>query len=382
MRIWRLTVGVLVGLWLFGGLWPAARLALAQGDLFTVHDISVDATAEDAASARVAALEDGHRQAMEMLLARIVPQDELLALPEILPNEIAQLVGDFTVDEERTSDVRYLATLTFRFNAESVRQFLGQRDVPFAQARGAPILVLPVMGTGGGAELWRDPNPWRDTWNARRLDGELIPIVLPLGDLDDLGAIDARRAVNGDRDGLETMMQRYGVEQVLVAQLRLIGDPAAGWATAEVVARLFGGPAENRPLVLSFNQEPEEEQGGLFRRAADGVVSEIQETWKVDNLLRFGEQNRLMVTIPVASLAEWLEVKRRLEDIASVVGSELAYMTRASVELMITYVGSEEQLTRALARKDLVLTRDRTQGWRHLMLDAPLPQSDSEPGVE
>jgi hypothetical protein len=319
---------------------------------------------------------------MEMLLARIVPQDELLALPEILPNEIAQLVGDFTVDEERTSDVRYLATLTFRFNAESVRQFLGQRDVPFAQARGAPILVLPVMGTGGGAELWRDPNPWRDTWNARRLDGELIPIVLPLGDLDDLGAIDARRAVNGDRDGLETMMQRYGVEQVLVAQLRLIGDPAAGWATAEVVARLFGGPAENRPLVLSFNQEPEEEQGGLFRRAADGVVSEIQETWKVDNLLRFGEQNRLMVTIPVASLAEWLEVKRRLEDIASVVGSELAYMTRASVELMITYVGSEEQLTRALARKDLVLTRDRTQGWRHLMLDAPLPQSDSEPGVE
>jgi hypothetical protein len=382
MRIWRLTVGVLVGLWLFGGPWPAARLALAQGDLFTVHDISVDATAEDAASARVAALEDGHRQAMEMLLARIVPQDELLALPEILPNEIAQLVGDFTVDEERTSDVRYLATLTFRFNAESVRQFLGQRDVPFAQARGAPILVLPVMGTGGGAELWRDPNPWRDTWNARRLDGELIPIVLPLGDLDDLGAIDARRAVNGDRDGLETMMQRYGVEQVLVAQLRLIGDPAAGWATAEVVARLYGGPAENRPLVLSFNQEPEEEQGGLFRRAADGVVSEIQETWKVDNLLRFGEQNRLMVTIPVASLAEWLEVKRRLEDIASVVGSELAYMTRASVELMITYVGSEEQLTRALARKDLVLTRDRTQGWRHLMLDAPLPQSDSEPGVE
>ncbi len=383
MRIWRLSVGVLIGVWLIGaGPWPSPARALAQGDLFTVHDISVDATAEDAASARVAALEDGHRQAMATVLARIVPRGDLLALPEIPPDEIAQLVADFTVDEERTSAVRYLAKLTFRFNPESVRQFLGQRDVPFAQARGRPVLVLPVLGTGGGARLWRDPNSWRGTWNERRLDGELIPMILPLGDLDDVGAIDARQALNGNPDRLEALAQRYDVDQVMVAQLRVRGDPAAGRARVEVVARRYGGLSEQRPIVLSYAQQPDETQSGLFRRAADGLVSEIQEAWKADNLLRLADQNRLMVTIPVASLAEWLEVKRRLDDVASVVGSDLAYMTRDSVDLMITYVGSENQLSRALARKDLVLTQDVSQGWWELTLNAALPEPDNQPGIE
>ncbi len=370
-------------MWLIGaGPWPSPSRALAQGDLFTVHDISVDATAEDAASARVAALEDGHRQAMATVLARIVPRGDLLALPEIPPDEIAQLVADFTVDEERTSPVRYLAKLTFRFNPESVRQFLGARDVPFAQARGRPVLVLPVLGTGGGARLWRDPNSWRGTWNERRLDGELIPMIPPLGDLDDVGAIDARQALNGNPDRLEAVARRYGVDQVVVAQLRVSGDPAAGRARVEVVARRYGGLAEQRPIVLSYAQQPDETRSGLFRRAADGLVSEIQEAWKADNLLRLADQNRLMVTIPVASLAEWLEVKRRLDDVASVVGSDLAYMTRDSVDLMITYVGSENQLSRALARKDLVLTQDVSQGWWELTLNAALPEPDNQPGIE
>ena len=148
------------------------------------------------------------------------------------------------------------------------------------------------------------------------------------------------------------------------------------------MARRYGGLAEQRPIVLSYAQQPDERRSGLFKRAADGLVSEIQEAWKADNLLRFADQTHLMVTIPVASLAEWLEVKRRQDDVASVVESDLAYMTRASVDLMITYVGSENQLSRALARKDLVLTQDVSQGWWKLTLNTALPQPDNQPGVE
>lgn len=381
MRIWRLVFGLFLGAWLAGGPW-LGQTALAQDDLFTVHDIPVDATAEDAASARVAALEDGHRAAMTELLERIVPETARLALPEFTPEEIAQLVQDFSVADERTSSVRYLAKLTFRFNAEAVRQFLGQRDAPFAQTRGEPVLVLAVLGAGGRARLWRDPNPWRDAWNERRLDGELIPMILPLGDLDDVGEINARQALNGQPDRVQAMAQRYGVDEVMVCQLRLRGDPAGGRARAEVVARRYGGLSEQRPIILSFAQAPEEPAAALYRRAVRSVVAALQEPWKAENLLRFAEQNRLMVTIPVSSLSEWLEVKRRLDDVASVVESDLAYMTRDSVDLMITYIGSPEQLTRALARSELMLSQDLTQGWWQLTLNAELPPPDSRQGVE
>ncbi len=381
MRIWRLISGLVLVAWLVGGPWPG-QSARAEADLFTVYDIPVDATAEDAASARVAALEDGHRAAMTELLERIVPETPRLALVEFTPEEIAQLVQDFSVADERTSSVRYLAKLTFRFNPEAVRQFLGQRDAPFAQTRGEPVLVLPILGSGGRARLWRDPNPWRDAWNERRLDGELIPIIQPLGDLDDVGEISARQALNGQPDRVQAMARRYGVSEVMVSQLRLRGDPGGGRARAEVVARRYGGLSEQRPIILSFAQEPEEPAADLYRRVVRGVVAALQEPWKSENLLRFAEQNRLMVTVPVSSLSEWLEVKRRLDDIASVVESELAYMTRDSVDIMITYIGSPEQLTKALARSDLMLSQDLTQGWWQLTLNAQLPPPDSQQGVE
>ena len=291
MRICRLVLGLLLGAWLAGGPWQG-QTALAQGDLFTVYDIPVDATAEDAASARVAALEDGHRVAMNELLERIVPETSRLSLPEFTPEEIAQLVQDFSVADERTSPVRYLAKLTFRFNAEAVRQFLGQRDAPFAQTRGEPVLVLPVLGSGGRARLWRDPNPWRDAWNERRLDGELIPLILPLGDLDDVGEINARHALNGQPDRVQAMARRYGVNEVMVSQLRLRGNPVGGRARAEVVARRYGGLSEQRPIILSFAQEPNELPTSLYRRVVRGVVAALQEPWKSENLLRFAEQNR------------------------------------------------------------------------------------------
>ena len=105
MRIWRLISGLVLVAWLVGGPWPG-QSARAEADLFTVYDIPVDATAEDAASARVAALEDGHRAAMTELLERIVPETPRLALVEFTPEEIAQLVQDFSVADERTSSVR------------------------------------------------------------------------------------------------------------------------------------------------------------------------------------------------------------------------------------------------------------------------------------
>ena len=52
----------------------------------------------------------------------------------------------------------------------------------------------------------------------------------------------------------------------------------------------------------------------------------------------------------------------------TVVDSELAYMTRSSVDLKITYVGGQDQLTRALAQQELRLTQDLNEGWWRLDL--------------
>ena len=381
MRISGLPAGTTVCLLLMAGLAMAARPSLAQSDAYTVYDIAVDATADDAASAQEAALAQGHVDALQAIVARLVPVGERDALPPLEAEDIVEMVQDFSIAEERTSAVRYLAVLTFRFDPGSVRAYLRANGVSFAETRSDPLLVLPIYGAAGSERLWRAPNPWREIWSARNLTAELVPMILPLGDLDDVSAVTAVKALDGDPAGLETIAQRYGAEEVLVSQLILRGNPAGGNARAQVNTTRYSAIASNR-FRLDFSQEPEETFENFLARAAAGVADRVQNVWKAQNLLRFGDESKLMATIPVSSLGEWLEVKRRLDQVPIVVRSEIANMTRSAVDVVVTYLGDEDQLARTLEQSNLILTPDLAAGWWQLSLNSGGSQAGSQPSAQ
>lgn len=381
MRISGLPAGITVFLLLMAGLAVVARPSLAQSDAYTVYDVAVDATADDAASAQEAALAQGHVDALQAIVARLVPVGGRADLPPLEADDIVEMVQDFSIAEERTSTVRYLAVLTFRFDPGSVRAYLRANGVSFAETRSDPLLVLPIYGAAGSERLWRAPNPWRQIWSARNLTAELVPMILPLGDLDDVGAVTAVDALDGDPAGLETIAQRYGAEEVLVSQLILRGNPAGGNARAQVNSTRYSAIASNR-FRLDFNQEQKESRDALLARAAAGVVDRIQSVWKAQNLLRFGDESKLMATIRVNSLGDWLEVKRRLEQVPVVVRNEIANMTRSAVDVEITYLGDEDQLARTLAQSNLILTPDLAAGWWQLSLNSGGSQAGSQPSSQ
>ncbi len=370
MRICSFLLGlparVLAGTLLFLA-WTAVP-AGAQGGLYSVGGIQVDATDENAASAREAAHASGHLAAFEILIARLVPEDDVFAVPQLEAAEIGALVQDFSVDNERTSAVRYLATLNFRFNPDSVRTFLGQNEIPFAEIRSEPTLVLPIVTDKGQTLLWRQPNPWRSAWQGMQLDAELVPMVLPLGDLEDISAITASQALRGDAGGLQTLARRYGVASIYVARLTIGFDPDTSLSTGTLDLWRFGGIQASTTVRQSHLQQDEESRGAFIRRIARAAANEITEGWKQENLLRLAEQSSIMVTVPVADLGQWLQVKARLDQVVTVVDSELSHMTRGSVDLLITYIGDQNQLTRALAQQQLSLTQDLNEGWWQLGL--------------
>lgn len=382
MRIRRLsaTLGSLLVAVILGLVLQPGRSA-AEGDVFTVFNIAVDATADDAASAREAAMAQGHEAAFQVLLARLVPAEELPSLEPLEVEKIVELVQDFSVADERTSPVRYLAELTFRFNPEAVRNHLRAGNVSFAEARADPLLLLPIYGAAGSERLWRDPNPWRRAWTRRNLTGELVPILLPLGDLDDLAAVTADQALDGDPAGLETVGRRYGAEEVLVSQMVLRGDPSAGTARVRINSTRYSA-FQTSSFQTDLSQEADETRGQFLGRARDRVVDRIQSTWKKANLLRFGEESRLLASVPVEVLGDWLEIKRRLDRVPIVVRSEMAYMTRKSVDVMIVYMGDEDQLARTLAQSDLVLTPDLAAGWWKLTLNSGVMRSGGQTGSQ
>ncbi len=351
---WPSILGAVLAVGLVAGLGTAA----ARADVFTVSDVAVDATADTAAAAREQALLDGQRQAFRRLVERLALRKDLDKLPPVDDAALTNMLQDYEVVEEKTSPVRYLARLTYRFKPGPVRMLLRGAGLGFAETPSKPVLVLPVYELARAYYLWDDPNPWREAWSRLPPRDGLVPLAVPLGDLADIADISAEQAVRGVRDRLTAIARRYEAGDVLVAVARLGIDPVTNKRKLEVRISRYG-TAEQRPdTVQTFPLDPGRSADEVFDEAARSVAEEVEELWKRDNLLQFDQVDRISVVVPIDFLEDWLEIARRLDNVAFINRKVLTYISLTEARVDLHFIGDVAQLRLALAQNDLVLTEE------------------------
>jgi hypothetical protein len=350
-RFWR-TIAFVVAV-----LLPEAA-ALAQESVFDVDKVTVDVTAETAAAARERAIVDGQTKAFRALMERLVRSEDLSRLPPARPADVTPLVRDFSVSDEKTSAVRYLANLTVRFRPEDVRRYLVDLGIPYAETRSKPVVVLPVYDNAGARLLWDDPNPWRKAWAARpQGPGGLVPVVLPVGDLTDVATIGVEQALGNDTQRLSALANRYGAEDTVVAQATFGVSARTGRPEIAVQVTRHGPSTSinDVPFVSSYVATESESVEALLGRAASDVARQIENAWKRNNLMQFGRDAVAAVTVPVRGLGDWIETQKRLASVPVVRRVELVLMSREEVRINLHFIGEDEQLVTALRQADLEL---------------------------
>lgn len=333
----------------------------AVPDVFAVEKVAVDVTADTAAAARTVALAEGEKRAFQTLLERLTMRVDHQRLPRLEAADIAEFVQDFSVDNEKTSTVRYIAKLNYRFFAGRVRRLLRDYGISFAETPSKPVLVLPIYRAAAAVALWDDPNPWRQAWLDRPPSEGLVPLILPLGDLADIAAIGPDQALRGDQAGLGRISQRYDTKDVLVP-VAALGVGNNGLPRIEVSVTRYGATQQDQTLIASFAGEPGEPIPSILGRAAIEVAALVEDQWKADNLLQFGRASVLAATLPIGSLADWVEVSKRLGQVAVIDRVELVLMSRDEVRLNLHFLGEVQQLMLALSQVDLVLS-DENGNW-------------------
>jgi hypothetical protein len=224
------------------------------------------------------------------------------------------------------------------------------------------VLVLPVLEEDGRLTLFDDPNPWREAWRkAAESRSGLVPLVFPLGDLQDVAAVSPEEALAGDDAALSALAQRYG---------------AARWAVA--VAR----PSENgvnvtlqRPTgteVETVRAEAGQEPGAALVQAAERVAARLDDEWKRQitavsaGVASGGPEAQLSASAALAGFAEWLALRDRLTRSPAVRRLDVVSISGSGAQLVLHHVGSPEQLAQALALQDVELIAD--QGFWRLAL--------------
>ena len=297
-------------------------------NVFEVSNVQVDVTAEAAAEARKKALIDGKTRAFQILLKRLTLRVEHKILPKLTAEEIDKYVNDFSVSNEKTSPVRYLALLTFRFKSDAIRKFINENGFNYAETVSKPVLVLPVFQTAGALILWDDPNPWRDVWALKQKDQGLVPTMLPIGDLSDIAAIGAEQTIDGDLQRLKAIAQRYDAGDTLVVLGILRVDAAKARRVLEVYINRYGRKFHAQTEALSFPQEEDETLNDLLSRAANEVKLVVEDNWKQENLMQFSNAGIIPVILSISKLKDWVLIRARLSKVAVVQRAEIVLLSK------------------------------------------------------
>jgi hypothetical protein len=346
----------LLGFVLIAGPAPA----LQPDEVFVVAPVPVDVTAESARTARAKALRMGQSLGWKRLLARLTLPGDAAGLIDFGPEQLAPLVQGFEVLRERTSAVRYLATLSYSFNKDEVRQALANAGIAFAETPSRPVLIVPVLTSEGVGVLWEDPNPWREAWqNLPSRDG-LLPIVVPHGDLADIRDLSTVQALRGDQERLRAVADRYGARDVVVARAARLFDRSDNLPVLEISMVRGNGTETEETIIDSIKGQNADDLIGLLDAGVTRVVEILSTSWKKANLVRPGLESRVSVVVPIVSFARWLSIKKRLQGIGVLRRIELLRLSKREAVMDLWVHGDETQLRNALRQRDLELHEGRT----------------------
>jgi hypothetical protein len=350
-----------LGLCLVLGLTAAPSSAQAPHDPYRVERVPVDASADDAVTAREQALDNGQRDGLHMLMGRLTSARDAARLPDVRSLSLDRLVRSFDVADEQVGATRYVGHINVNYDGAEVERLLRDAGIAYAVGPFPAVVVVPALRSAEGYDLWSD-NPWRAAWAARADQGQLLEMRVPLGDLGDLSGLPPDALAQQDASAMAALASRYDAASGYVVAATLPEELTAG---APVRLEVLGpdlqrvGAAE--VATIGEGSEPTLQLEPVVAAA----VRQVEEAWKADKLVRADQVAALPVEVALVDFPGWLQIRRHLEGIPWIRRLRIDELGRDHANLVIEYIGDFQQLDSAIADNGLRLAQENGT-WRLL----------------
>ena len=344
---------------LFLGM-PQAAPAQTGDDVFTVSDVRVDVTADNAVAAREKAFAEAQIMAFDALAEKLSGSSENNTPNVPDPSVISTMIKDFEVTGEQLSAVQYIGTYTFRFDGNAVRNHFNTRGVSYSDVESRPVLVLPFFESGTRMILWSDPNPWRDAWSRSgnvRGNG-LVPIAVPLGDIQDISGIGDGQALNYDPIALRPLLDRYNAaEAVIIIARPTSQDGEDNPLSLDVMIYRTDRGSPEYVTTLKVTADEAGNPDSLYNRAVVESRSAIQSDWKAETAVNLGTDSvqTILLRAEFDTMQQWVETRQALKRVQGISEMKIKSVTPREAQVEITYIGYENRLRLALEQAELSL---------------------------
>lgn len=309
---------------------------------FEVNGIAVDVRGDTAESARLAGWRLAQRKGWDMLAQKLG-----VAGAGLSDSTLDSVVGGIVVENEELGPHRYVARLGILFDRARAASILG---VGGEVQRSPPMLVIPLMVSGGTETVFENRTPWQEAWARYRTGNSAIDYVRPSGTGPDPLVLNAGQIGRPGRGWWRTVLDQYGASDVLIPEAQLYrqwpGGPVIGVFSARAgpdnrllqrfVLRV--GSAKSIDALLDAGVKRLDDayqaalQGGLLRVDSGLYAQPVAEPEDADEL----EGNEIDDTALIAPTGTTVSIQFDTPDAGAVAATEASVRSVPGVKTAAT----------------------------------------------
>ncbi|HZG08482.1 MAG TPA: heavy-metal-associated domain-containing protein [Allosphingosinicella sp.] len=200
---------------------------------FEVTGVAVDAAGKTATEARSEGWRQAQQRGWKALWAKTNGRP-LAEAPNLPDSTLDSMVSGIIIEQEQIGPNRYIATLGVLFDRARTGGLLG---VSGPVQRSAPMLVVPVMVTGGSFQTFESRNEWQKAWARFRTVNSPVDYVRTAGTGIDPLLLNAGQTRRVGRGWWRMLLDQYGAADIVTPEVQLRRSFPGGPAIATFSAR-------------------------------------------------------------------------------------------------------------------------------------------------
>ena len=201
-----------------------------------------------------------------------------------------------------------------------------------------------------------EDNLWRTAWLNLHAEQSLVPLIIPIGDLEDTAAITAQDVLNLDPIKLEVLRRRYGTRTILVA----IAEPAEG----NGVRAMMNAESELGKITFDkiYTADPPilEASAALAATRFHAVMIDKYKSDKTRAQQVSADasvSHSIPVTVPFTSPSEWNAVRSRILSSPGIIGVDVSTLAADGAVIRLMYVGDWQMVQTSMQGTGLQMSQ-------------------------
>lgn len=333
------------------------------GDATINSEVTIDIPSQDPVSARQSAISKGEVNGLISLLERLgSPAQAKDIMSTLDAKKISAIVKGVQIVDEKISADRYRARLVVSFDGDGISEIISSVNSPEAKeilpASINAFLIIPGLEMGNQSMLWEEENLFRSAWNNVALEVSSGDVIVPYGDNTDASVLSYESMMTADFQALSSFAVRYGASNIVLLQAKYTSRPDM---MLSVVERIVGRQ-DTSVNVHTYRADPQETRDVLFLRAARDIISGLrgkkEEEMANARAVRGGDRKKIMMLASITTMASWTDLRKKFTSLPMVDKVETLAISARQVDMVVSYRGSEESFTNALAAQSIRLLKN------------------------